>query len=247
MRLCAALTLVAASLPMVAAAGELRVVAGQWNHEVSGSVTDQGERLNFQDDLGLKTQRHGSTQFEYRGAGGLWPDWALAFTQVGARGRYEETHTLFVGPIPVGSETVRRDTDGRFDDLELVLRYPLGGRNSALSAGLTLKHLKGEILIFEDDREDRREQYDEIFPLLHLQARRPFLRPWLALSGSLQGLRYQDNAAREWRVAAEAQLFSRLLLELGWQEKRYRIDAGSYALDARFAGPLIRGGWMFGG
>lgn len=223
-------------------AAEFRAVAGHWRYDLTGQVTDRGQTYDFERDLGLRPSGRRSLLLDYDTKAG-WPDFAVSYSQFGAQGERSETGTVGIGPIPIGSETRRLAADADFDDFDLTARLPLRLGSASLSLGLTVKRLRGELVI--DDSEEpapRRQNYDEIFPELHAQLRWPWSR-FLTLAATLQGIEYRGSAASEYRAALELRL-GRLLLEGGWQEKRYEITLDNYRLDSRLNGALLRAGFI---
>lgn len=231
-----AMALMSAAAPTQGA--ELRATFGSWGYHFEGDVIDQGTRYDLKDDLELEPHRRRSAAFEYDTPAGAWPDLALSYSQMGARGHHEEQVTL---PLP-GTRTI--DTDADFDSYELVARYPFRFGPARLSAGVAVQQLRGELLIDDSGQASAsRQDYDETFPLLHAQLR---LRlPGLALVTTAQGVEYDGSRALEWRALLEARFLEPLQVEVGWQEKRYEIELTDYALDTRVSGLLVRVGLVY--
>lgn len=228
-------------MPVLQAA-EFRVGLGGWRYELSGSVTDRGETFDFDNDLGLRTSGRRSLLLEFDTKKG-WPDFAASFSQIGAQGQHEETSTIGIGPIPIEMGTRTLTSDADFNDYDLTARVPLRVGRAVISFGLTAKRLRGDLVI--DDSEEpapRRQNYDEVFPALHAQLRWPLSR-FLTLAGAVQGIEYNGSKASEYRAALELRLL-KLLVEVGWQEKRYEITLDDYRLDARLDGALLRLGFL---
>lgn len=221
-----------------ARAAELRAALGAWGYHFKGDVDDRGVRYDLRDDLKLDPHRRRSLALEYDTPKGAWPDFAVSFTQMGARGDHTESVTL---PLP-GTRTIETDAD--FDSYEIVARYPMRFGPLRVSAGVAVQQLKGELVIDDSEQaEPSRERYDETFPLPHLQLR--LAGPAFALVTTAQGIEYDGSKALEWRALVEARFLEPLLLEVGWQEKRYEIELPDYALDTRVSGVLVRVGVVF--
>lgn len=221
-----------------AEAAEFRALLGGWGYHLTGNVNDRGTRYDFEDQLELAPRGRRSASLEFDTPRGWWPNFAASYTQLGADGDHVETVT--VGPVTT-TRTITTDAD--FDGWDLVARYPfrLGPLRGA--AGVGVQQLRGEILI--EDSEDpapRRERYDEVFPQLHAQLRWR-LGP-MVLMATGQGVEYDGSRALEWRAGAEFRFLEPLLLEVGFQEKRYEIELTDYALDARLRGALVRVGFL---
>jgi hypothetical protein len=221
-----------------AGASEFHATLGGWGYHFSGNVDDRGRRYDFQDDLELEPRRRRSAALEFDTRPGWWPDFAAGYTQIGADGDHVESTG---GPIP-GTRTIT--TSARFDAWDLVARYPFRLGPLCASAGVALQQLRGDLVIVDsDDSITRREHYDEVFPQLHAQLRWR-LGP-LALVAAGQGIAYDGSRALEWRGVAEFRAMEPLLVEFGWQEKRYDISLTDYALDARVRGALVRIGFLY--
>ena len=227
------------------AAPEFRAGYGSWRYDLSGTVTDRDRTYDLRQDLEMEPSsgRH-SVLIEWDTGPGWWPDLALAYVKLGAAGHHEETFTLFdfLGQ-PIGTQTESITASADFDDYDLTLRYPFGLGPLQCAAGVTVKKLRGDVLI--DDTSNpppSRQSYDETVPELHAQLRWPLAR-WLALTAAGQGIKYDGNSASEWRATAELRL-GPVLLEGGWQAKRYDIQLTGYALDAQLDGALARIGFV---
>lgn len=236
-----ALFLGIAGMP-AAPAAEFRAVFGHWRYDLTGHVIDRDQTYDFDRDLDLRTSGRRSLLLDYDTKAG-WPDFALSYSQFGAQGERSDTGTVGIGPIPIGSETRRLAADADFDDYDLTARIPWRWGGATVSLGLSVKWLRGDLVI-DDSNEPApsRQNYDEVFPELHLQLRWPLTR-YLTLAGAAQGIQYQGSKATEYRAALELRL-RKLLLEFGWQEKHYEITLDNYRLDARLDGALLRAGFL---
>lgn len=243
LRILSVIAVLCSALPSAASA-EFRVGLGGWRYDLSGFVVDQGKTYDFERDLGLEASGRRSLSLELDTKAG-WPDFAAGFTQLGAHGVHEETMAGgLIGPIPLPGTTRTVVSDSDFDDLDLTARVPLRWGAATVSLGLTVKRLRGQIVI--DDSEEpapRRQDYDETFPQLHAQLRWP-ITSFLALTGGAQGIAYEGSRATELRATAELRLLKRLLVEAGWQQKRYQISVDDYRLDAKLDGVLLRFGFL---
>lgn len=226
-----------ASCP-AAEAAEFRALLGSWGYHFDGRVDDRGTRYDFNDELGLVPRGRRSALLELDTPRGAWPNIAASYTQLGADGNTVET--LTVGPVTT-TRTITTDAD--FDGWDLVARYPFRLGPLRAAAGIGVQQLRGDILIEDsNDAAPRRESYDEVFPQLHAQLRWR-LGP-MVLMATGQGVEYDGSRALEWRAGAEFRFMEPLLLEVGFQEKRYEIELTDHALDARVRGALVRVGFL---
>lgn len=240
MRILRFTVLALAWLPAVAA--ELRLSVGSWQPDVQGHYRDNDSAYDFERDLAVRARKQGHVALEIQRKTGA--DVALAYTRIATRGRNTVSSGVPTLPLLSGSGTTTLDSTADFDDLELLARWPLSRGTLRVSPGVAIKHLEGQVLIFESGTEVSRDDVDVWFPELHLHAD---WRPWPALrfSAGVQGLAYDGDRAREWQALADVTLGA-LRIEGGWQEKRYDLRDGDNELHARLRGPLFRAGFAFG-
>ena len=239
----AALAALGWSAPGVAAP-EFRATYGSWRYDLSGTVTDRSRTYDLQNDLALESSGRRSVLIEWDTGPGWWPDWSASFSQLGASG-YREYQSfgldIFGNPF-AQDQTITASAD--FDDFDLTARYPFRLGALDLAAGVSAKKLRGEVLIDDTGNPPAsRQSYDETVPEIFASLRLP-LGKALALAGSAQGIEAGGNSALEWRAGAELRLAA-VLLEAGWQEKRYDLKLDDYALDARLDGAFARIGLVF--
>lgn len=235
---------VAMGTSIAAEASELRLDYGGWHYDVTGKVDDNGNVYDFRDDLDLHPEGRRSALIEWDTPRGWYPDLAASYSQIGASGSHQQTVPVFVGGVQVGTVTRTVISSAAFDDYDLALRYPWRWGFLRFTGGAVAKRLKGRVDIADTQQTQAiHETYDEVVPELQLGARWR-LGKWLTLVGTGQGLEYQGNRAYEWRAAAEVRLLEPLLLELGYQQKRYDIDVDGYALNAKLGGSLLRIGFV---
>lgn len=243
--LCGALALATMAIGGNASAAEFRIGAGAWNYDLTGTVTDNGRTYDFEKDLALETSGRTSATLEWDTSPGWYPDIAASYSHMGAHGSHTETTVIVINGIPIGSVTRTVVAAADFYDSDVALRYPWTWGGTRLTGGLVAKHLKGRVDIADSSQSQAiHDHYDEWIPEVQLGLRRP-LGSWLTLAGTAQGVEYQGNKAYEWRALAEVRVLKPLILEGGWQSKRYRIDVDGYALDATVSGALLRAGFAF--
>lgn len=224
------------------AASEWRLALGGWDYDLQGHYNDGVRDRDFQRDLAVRPRDRASVSIDYRWREGR-PDLSLAYTQIGARGRSQESVPVGIGPIPLGSVGTTVDSVSDFTDFEIAARWSLSQASWRLSPGLVLKRLAGELRITEDDVEVSRQDTEIWFPqpLLRLDGQPA---PWLRFNASVQGIAYDGDRAQEWQSSAELTVGA-LLIQAGWQEKRYRIRDDDSDLEARLRGPVFRLGLNF--
>lgn len=220
-----------------AVASEVRVGLGGWDYELSGHYNDSLRNRDFERDLAVRPKDQASISLEYQWREGR-PDLSFAYSQMGARGRSTESVPVVIGPIPIGTAVTTVDSASDFTDLEFAARWPLSRGTWRWSPGLVIKRLTGEIRVTEEDVEVSRQDTDVWFPqpLLRLDGQPT---SWLHLSASVQGIAYDGNSAQEWQSSAEITVGA-LLIQAGWQEKRYRLRDEDSDLAARLRGPVFR-------
>ena len=223
-------------------ASELRLALGGWDYDLSGQYNDSLRDRDLERDLAVRPRDQGSVSLDYEWRDGR-PDLAAAFVQIGARGRSQENVPVGIGPVPIGSASTTLDSVGDFTDLEFSARWPLSRGALRFSPGLVLKHLGGEIQVFEDGVEVSRQDVDVWFP-------QPLARldwkpsRYVRINTSAQGIAYDGDHAVEWQASAELAL-GVLLVQAGWQEKSYRVHDDDSELDVQLRGPVFRVGLSF--
>lgn len=226
-----------------AQADDFSISAANWNFAVQGSVRDGDSSLDFDKDLAVRPREKIIYSATWNTGPGLWPDLAAGYAPIRAGGEQVVTNDTGLLGIPIGGSTATIAADADLDDLELSLRYPLTVGSAALSLGITLRQLRGDILVKEEsDAEARREAIDKIFPMAHLQFRWP-LANWLSLEAAGNYVADQGDRAEDYRVQATA-LLGPLSLSGGWQYKSFRINSNSYLLDADLSGAFAGLGFV---
>lgn len=223
-------------------AAELRAAFGGWDYDLQGHYNDSNRDRDFQRDLAVRPRDRASVSLDYQWRAGR-PDLSFAYTQIGARGRSAENVPVGIGPIPIGTAGTTVDSLSDFTDIEIAARWPLSRGDWRLSPGVVLKRLAGELRITENDVDVSRQDIEVWFPqpLLRLDGR---LASWLRFNASVQGIAYDGDRAQEWQSSAEITVGA-LLVQGGWQEKRYRIRDDDSDLDAHLRGPVFRLGLDF--
>lgn len=225
------------ALPCVASAGELSLRADWWDYDVAGSVTRGSDLQDFETDLAVEARAHNLGYALAWNTGPGWiPDLAASYTRIDAGGE-KFTPGLRFGPvILIPGATARGSAD--IEDVDVTLRYPLAIGGGKLWAGVTLKRLQGDVVVSGDtSAAEDHEHIDQAFPMLHLAATSP-LASWISLNAQANAIKYGDNEAYEVRAGASLGLIDRLGVNLGWQEKHYRVADGDYLLDATLSGAI---------
>lgn len=222
---------------------EFRSLYGSWDFKVSGTAVEGGQQYDFRRDLDAQHAGRRSLEFAWDTGAGWWPDVAFGDASIGVRGSHTTTSVVVLPPpLPPTTQSQTLSVDADFRDQDFVARYPLRSGALKVSAGVAVKHLKGTVVIDDSSQsQPSRGDYNETFPELQLQARWTPM-PWLAVTATGQGVQYQGNSALEWRAALEL-AGGPLLLEAGWQEKRYEIGVNADALDVKLSGALLRAGF----
>lgn len=234
--------------PLHAAEGYVYGLLGSWSYVPRGTVTS-GSQLDFQRDLGLKTEDRREYLLGYQPAS-TDPRWLpsvdLAVLRLSARGSQQiagiEAPLPGLAPVfgllPLPDGTTA-EASASIDDLEARLHWPWQWRSLVLSGGVTLSYLAGEVIVADAETGERdQERIQELFPQPGLGLA---WQPLASLRLSLRGdyVQYQKNRAQ----ALEASLFWRLLgpvgLEAGWRQRRFKVESGDYLLDTRLSGYRI--------
>ena len=219
---------------------------GGWVYQARGSVTNV-EQLDFQRDLGLRSTDRGDLAMGFapsRQQSRWVPTVDVSYIHIGERGVQQLDTPLLFGLVVLQDEA-ESSTD--VDDLQLALRWPWRLGSVRIDSGLNLTRLKGEVIVSDVDTGQRnRQPVNEIFPSPSLAL------AWQPLNGlrfSLRGdyIEYQGQRAQTLEAGACWQMLGPVGLELGWRQRRYKVDSvnefGPYLLDARLSG--VRFGLRF--
>ena len=220
-----------------------------WGWHASGSVQNQGDRLDFDDDLRIDARGSSILHLGWQPEiGSWWPALGLQTVDLQARGENEvPAGTQFgpitftpSGPITGGPDTVTLFSRADLTDRDALAHWRFDWRGLRWQPGLRLRQLEGEIIVRDNDGNSDVQSFDETFPQLHLGLE----------AGADQALTLQlqadwisdgDNRAYEWLAALRWNGFGPMSLRLGWRVKRYEIldPDNDYRLNALLAGPQL--------
>lgn len=232
-----ALSLCCSLLAPAVQAQSLRLDAGLWDYELSGTVRDGGSPLDLRDDLNVQTRSRQAFALATE-AGPSWlPALALSYTPIDVRGEQLITTTVGFGPLILLRNESTALTDADLTDVALTADGRLfGGDTLQFRGGLTVRSLEGPITVRDaDSNESRTEDVREWFPQLHLALRWQPAPRW-QIGTSADWIEVDDNRATQLRLQVDWRVWGPLGLSAGWQEKRFRVFSGRFALDSDFDG-----------
>jgi hypothetical protein len=210
-----------------------------WNYKVAGEYQSGGSAYDLGNGFDASRSSRGLYRLRWDTGPGWWrPDLAASFGRIEVSGQRNITSSGNIGPIPVqGNSTAEVDANVR--DLDATARWPWQFGWARLSAGLTLKQLRGDVLV-TDSAAQRREPVNALFPLLHAFLEVPIgSRLRIGVGGDwIEG---KGNEADSIVAIARLKLIGPLDLTGGWQRKRYKVRTNDYLLDSRLQG------WQIGG
>ncbi len=226
-----------------AAPAQAYAFMGGWAYDVTGSYTNTS-RLDLEDDLGLQSKARQNYALGYTPAAlGYVPALEFDYTRIAASGQQRFATLPVAGLDPltggvIASETVVDDRTS-VNDFELTARWPWRQGAFTLLGGLTLTVLDGNVQVADENSGQLQNQkVSEVFPLLSLGVE------WQAsenLSLQLSGdyIRYDGNRADELEARVLWQVLGPVGLQVGYRQRRYKIDEPMNALDARVAGARL--------
>lgn len=216
-------------------AGELDLSGGAWIYGISGTLDNQGDRLDLQSDLHLAGRSPGTFSVAYFPQAGWWPVIEADYQRIAASGSAVITSTTRFGPIVL----TRNDdvaSSVAVNDIGLSLDLPFRLLDVDWGAGVLVKRLYGHARVIDQTTGERSDyRVDETFPMAHLRARAQVLS-WLRLEGSGGLIAYQGSRVSQWRLGVALQL-GPFALTAGYQERHYVTDSGGDHLDAHVRGP----------
>ncbi|TXH04795.1 MAG: hypothetical protein E6R07_06785 [Nevskiaceae bacterium] len=232
----------ALTLPALAQAEQFYLGYSHWNYAVSGAYDEGATRYDLDKNLNARGDSHAQYRLRWDTGAGWWPDFAASYGRVALSGQQSITTSVVVGPVPVGTVSSVAQVDANVRDLDATLRYGLPLGWARLSGGVTVKKLRGNVVVTDSAATPSQTLHDidEIFPMAHLFAEVP-LGSRLRLGAGGNWIASHGDEADEMLVQARLKLIGPLDLTGGWQRKHYRVTTDSYRLRATLQG------WQFGG
>jgi hypothetical protein len=221
-----------------------------WNYKVSGRFDFGGSTYDLSN--GFDTSRRSRALYRlrwdwqrpdhYTWLDYLKPDLAASFGRIEVSGQRAITTNVIVGPLPI-PVTSNAFVATNVRDLDATARWPLLQLGWArLSGGLTLKQLKGNVLITDSAATPPQMQQpvNALFPMVHAFFEVP-LGGRLRVGIGGDWITGDGNEAHNVAAIARFKVIGPLDLIGGWQGKRYKVRTKDSLLDARLQG------WQFGG
>lgn len=224
--------------------GFVHAFIGGWAYDVTGT-TETTSRLDFEDDLGLRSTDRKSYALGITPAQPGWlPALEFDYTRIAADGRQTVSLLPFVGAEPVPgalpvSTTVQIDDRTRIQDAELSARWPYRWNTLSLAGGFSLAWVKGSVTVADSDTgQQQRQPVNQVFPLLSLAAQ---WQPTAALRFTLSGdyVQYKGNRADEIEARVLWKFLGPVGLQGGYLRRRYKITEPDYRLNAQVGGARI--------
>lgn len=231
-----ALTLSAPAMAM--ATDQFYLGYSYWNYKVSGQYEDDGSGYTL--NKGFDPSNSSRSMFRLRwdtGPGWWIPDLAASFGRIDVNGQQAISTNTGIGPIPITINSTAVVTT-HVRDLDVTARWPWQFGWGRLSLGVTVKQLRGDILINDSAAGQTTESVNAVFPMAHAFLEVPIgsrLRigvggDWIAAEGD-----EADNIV----AMARFKVIGPLDITGGWQSKHYKVR-DDYLLDAKMQG------WQFG-
>ena len=226
-------------MPAIASASDFGLAYDYWDSRVSGTLNDHGGKVDLERDLGAESKNHHQySAFWQTGAGWWRPDLAASYTQI----KIEGSRSLSSAGLQFGSVVVLPGstdtlvTRANIRDADISLRYPFALGPLHVSAGVTIKQLKGDISVQDITTGTRNDQsVDETFPMVHALAEWPL--PFnTSVAVSVNWIRYGNDSADEAKIMARVPIIGPLEARIGWQRKHYNVDDHGYLLDSTLQG-----------
>jgi hypothetical protein len=235
-------TFTAAALTFAApafAADQFFLSYSYWDYKVSGRYEQDGTNYDFDNDFKPSNSSRALYRLRWDTPAGWWPDLAASYGRIDVSGQKAVTTNTGIGPIPIQVNSTA-DVHANVRDGDVTLRWPWQLGWARLSAGVTAKQLRGNVLISDNVGGSTRQSVNTLFPMAHAFLEIPIgsrLRigvggDWAALNGDAA-----DNIA----AIVRFKVIGPLDLTGGWQRKHYKVDSDDYRLNTRLQG------WQFGG
>lgn len=229
-------------LPALANAQGFGLAYGNWDAHVSGTITDNGAQLNLDHDLGVHATNRNSYALHWETGPGWWrPDIAADYMRIQVSGSNQTTTggLQFGGIILAPGISTLLVTHADIRDTGVTLRYPFTLGVVHAAAGVTVRHLDGDIRVQDSNGAAQSNQpVNETFPMAHLRLELP-LAPRLGIVASGNWIAGGGNRANDFTVEARARIYGPFSISAGWRYKYYYVNSNGYLLDTRLQGLLL--------
>jgi hypothetical protein len=232
----------ALALPAAAQAEQFYLGYSDWNYKVSGEYQSGGTAYDLSNGFEARRSSRALYRLRWDTGPGWWrPDLAASYGRIQVSGHRTISRGIGIGPIPPQTDStafVYADVH----DLDATARWPLQLGWGRLSAGVTLKQLKGDVQITDSAAtpQQTRQPVNALFPLLHTFLEVP-IGSRLRIGAGGDWIAGRGDTADSIVAMARLKLIGPLDLTGGWQRKRYKVHTDNYLLDTRLQG------WQFGG
>lgn len=228
--------------------GELAVGLGNWNMDVEGTATDNGDTVDLKRDLAVDGK---ATDFAYLSftpqERGWVPHAYLYGMDITARGNKRLENDINFGgavfAVGGGPAQPRVLTEASIDELVLDVFWQLfPAERVQWFAGLEIKSVDAEIVLRDSGgTQENREEVSIVFPMLNLRNRWNISED-LVLDLAYSWISYEDSTISDLRAGLGFTIGA-VTLEGGYWRKDYDIEDSDddYAFDAEFDGMLFSG------
>ncbi|MGH8504668.1 MAG: hypothetical protein ACRETM_01730 [Stenotrophobium sp.] len=229
-------------LPTLAQAQGFGLAYGNWDARVSGTITDNGAKLNLDRDLGAHATNRNSYALHWDTGPGWWrPDIAADYMRIQVAGNNQSTSggLQFGGIVLAPGISTLLITHADIRDTGVTLRYPFTLGVVRAAAGVTVRRLDGDIRVQDSSGTAQSDQpVNKTFPMAHLRLELP-LAPRLSLVASGNWIAGGGNRANDFTAEARARIIGPLSISAGWRYKYYYVSSNGYLLDTRLQGLLL--------
>lgn len=223
------------------AAAAISAGAYNWNSELEGTVASGGAPLDLDDDLGFGYSRQTGAMLQLEHDAALLPHVRLRYLSL-----RENSQALPGQPLTFDAETFPAG-QSLHSDLELgildgTLYYAFPQEHGLrLDAGLTVRHLDGE-LILESGTRQGQQPIEDTLPQLHLAAHYPFrlLSDNAYLGAEVNGIYLEDDQVADFTLRVGWRSDFLFGVEAGFNQMFVKLDEDSEdAIDLKFGGPYL--------
>jgi hypothetical protein len=210
-----------------------------WNYGVTGNYQDSSGGYDLGNGYEASHSSRALFRLRWDTGPGWWPDAAASYGRIAVTGQSAVNTSLSIGPLPLGQVNSTAVVDANVRDLDATLRYPLQLGWGRLSTGVTVKQLRGDVLINDSAAATQTYQtVNAVFPMAHLFLEVP-LGSRLRIGVGGDWIAAQGDEADSIVAIARLKVIGPLDLTAGWQSKRYKVITDSYRLDSRLQGAQV--------
>jgi outer membrane protein len=199
------------------------VAIGIWNHDPSGWIQYNGDKIDLKDDLNLDSKSEVYFRAKVEHPIPIIPNIRVAYTQVNSSGNANLTKSIQFGNNTFTANSTTT-TDIQLNSLDATLYYEIIDIGFDADLGITFRYIDGYTEI-NTAVTNSRVDIKAPFPMLYANVRVPL--PFLGdLSVGAEGnfITYDGNTVYDLQADVRYEFFMGLGVEAGYRAQKYKFD-----------------------